>query len=89
VKLTGRFNISLFDEQPTYFSGIAEIKAHNAFFTCSAVVNTFATSGSITATSGHLSYVWQTGLVWLNCSRNDILFPFQLLYVALRWAFFS
>gem|GEM_PF-6420773 len=32
--------------------GIAEIKARNAVFTCSAVVNTFATSGSITATSG-------------------------------------
>ena len=36
----------------TYFSGMAEINARRALLTCSAVLNTFATSGSITATRG-------------------------------------
>jgi hypothetical protein len=37
---------------PAFFSGMAEIRARRVLLTCSAVVKTFATSGSITATSG-------------------------------------
>lgn len=36
----------------TFFSGMAEIKARNALFTCSAEVKTFATSGSIMTIRG-------------------------------------
>ncbi len=49
------FSVFLYEHAlalPGYFSGMAEIKARRALLTCSAVVNTFATSGSITATRG-------------------------------------
>lgn len=49
---SGSFDFHIFIHEINYFFGMAEIKARKALLTCSVVVNTFATSGSITATRG-------------------------------------